>query len=155
MTTNIELLNKARIKGLKNLSIVCKDELTQIKLRPNLCVIINLADSNDESGGTHWTALFISPEMKPFYMDSFGVEMPQEVNTFLNPLRSKIGYSQIKIQNLHSVLCGLFSLTFLIYMTRKHRPQDSYFETFKQFLMEFNDNTKNNDKILMNLYKSL
>ena len=78
MTSNFELLEFAQKKNLGKISIICKDELTNIKIKPNLNIIINLSDA-DDSNGTHWTALYISHNLQPFYMDSFGAPPPKEI----------------------------------------------------------------------------
>ena len=68
MTSNFELFDFAQKKRLGKISILCKDELSKVKLRPNLNFIINMADS-DEGSGTHWVALFISHNLQSFYFD--------------------------------------------------------------------------------------
>jgi hypothetical protein len=155
MTSNFELLDYAKKKRLGKVSILCKDELSKVKLCPNLNFIINMADSDDGSG-THWIALFISHNMQPFYMDSFGAVPPKEILQYLKPLKRKIAYSQFAIQDIKSDQCGIFSLAFLLYMTKKHHLNESYLNTFEKYLKQFDlAEQENNDAILNNLYKSL
>jgi hypothetical protein len=155
MTSNFELLEFAQKKRLGKISILCKDELTKIKIKPNLNIIINLSDA-DDSNGTHWTALYISHNLQPFYMDSFGAPPPKEIIKYLKPLKRKIAYSQFAIQDLTSDRCGIFSLAFLLYMNKKHRLNESHLNTFEKYLKQFNlVEQDNNDAILNNLYKSL
>lgn len=155
MTSNFQLLEFAKKKHLDKVSILCKDELTKVKLRPNLNFIINMSDA-DDSNGTHWTALYVSHNMQPFYMDSFGAPPAKEVIKYLKPLKRKIAYSQFAIQDIKSDQCGIFSLAFLLYMTKKHRLNESYLNTFEKYLKQFDlAEQNNNDAILNNLYKSL
>jgi hypothetical protein len=43
MTSNFQLLEYAQKKHLGKVSILCKDELSKVKLRPNLNFIINMS----------------------------------------------------------------------------------------------------------------
>lgn len=155
MTSNFELLEQAQKKHLGKISILCKDELTKIKIRPNLNFIINMENSTD-GAGTHWIALYISHDLKPFYFDSYGAVAPKEVIKYLKPLKKQIAYSQTSIQDLKSDRCGIFSLAFLLYMNKRHKSQEGYIDTFERFLKYFDlDNQENNDTILNELYKNL
>ena len=155
MTSNFELLEFAQKKHLGKISILCKDELTKVKLRPNLNFIINMADSN-EGSGTHWTALFISHNLQPFYFDSYGAVPPKEIIKYLKQLKRKIAYSQFAIQDLKSDRCGIFSLAFLLYMNKKHKINETHLNTFEKYLKQFHlEEQENNDAILKDLYKSL
>jgi hypothetical protein len=155
MTSNFELLELAQKKHLGKISILCKDELSKVKIKPNLNIIINLSDSDDGSG-THWVALFISHNLQPFYFDAFGAICPTQIIKYLKPLKRKIAYSQFAIQDLTSDRCGIFSLAFLLYMTKKHRLNEPHLNTFEKFLKQFDLLTQeNNDYNLQELYKSL
>jgi hypothetical protein len=155
MTSNFQLLEYAQKKHLGKVSILCKDELSKVKLRPNLNFIINMSDS-DLGSGTHWCALFISHNLQPFYFDSYGAICPKEVVKYLKQLKRKIAYSQYAIQDLKSDRCGIFSLAFLLYMNKKHRITEPHLNTFEKFLKQFDlDEQENNDAILNDLYKTL
>jgi hypothetical protein len=155
MTSNFELLELAQKKHLGKISILCKDELSKVKIKPNLNIIINLSDSDDGSG-THWVALFISHNLQPFYFDAFGAICPTQIIKYLKPLKRKIAYSQFAIQDLTSDRCGIFSLAFLLYMTKKHRLNEPHLNTFEKFLKQFDlAEQENNDYNLQELYKSL
>ena len=155
MTSNFELLEFAQKKHLGKVSILCKDELSKVKLRPNLNFIINMADSTDGTG-THWTALYISHNLQPFYFDSYGAVPPKEIIKYLKPLKRKIAYSQFAIQDLKSDRCGIFSLAFLLYMNKRHKINESHLNTFEKYLKQFDlERQERNDSILHDLYKSL
>ena len=155
MTSNYQLLEFAQKKHLGKVSILCKDELSKVKLRPNLNFIINMADS-DQGSGTHWCALFISHNLQPFYFDSYGAVPPKEIIKYLKQLKRKIAYSQYAIQDLKSDRCGIFSLAFLLYMNKRHKSQESYIDTFEKYLKQFDlAEQDRNDSILKDLYKSL
>ena len=155
MTSNFQLLEEANKKHLPRINILCKDELAKVRLRPNINFIINMSDS-DEGSGTHWVALYISPDLRAYYMDSFGAICPKEIIAYLKPLKRKIAYSQTHIQNLSSDRCGFFSLAFLLYMNKRKKAQESYTETFERFLKYFDlDEQEHNDNKLKKLYASL
>jgi hypothetical protein len=155
MTSNFELLELAQKKHLGKISILCKDELSKVKIKPNLNIIINLSDA-DDSNGTHWTALYISHNLQPFYFDSYGAPPPKEIIKYLKPLKRKIAYSQTAIQDIISDRCGIFSLAFLLYMTKKHMLNEPHLNTFEKFLKQFDlAEQENNDYNLQELYKSL
>ena len=155
MTSNFQLLEFANKKHLHHINILCKDELTKVKLRPNINFIINMSDS-DDGAGTHWIALYISPDLRAYYMDSFGAVCPNEIIKYLKPLKRKIAYSQTHIQNLTSDRCGIFSLAFLLYMNKRKKVQETYTDTFERFLKYFDlDEQEHNDNKLKKLYASL
>lgn len=155
MTSNFQLLEFAQKKHLGKISILCKDELSKVKLRPNLNFIINMSDSNIGQG-SHWVGLFISHNLQPFYFDSYGAVPPKEIIKYLKQLKRKIAYSQFAIQDLKSDRCGIFSLAFLLYMNKRHKSQESYTDTFERFLKQFNlEEQERNDAILQIVYKSL
>ena len=155
MTSNFQLLEYAQKKHLGKVSILCKDELSKVKLRPNLNFIINMADS-DQGSGTHWCALFISHNLQPFYFDSYGAVPPKEIIKYLKQLKRKIAYSQFAIQDLKSDRCGIFSLAFLLYMNKRHRINEPHLNTFEKYLKQFDlERQERNDAILQIVYKSL
>ncbi len=155
MTSNFQLLEEANKKHLPRINILCKDELAKVRLRPNINFIINMSDS-DVGNGSHWVALYISPDLRAYYMDSFGAICPKEIIAYLKPLKRKIAYSKTHIQNLTRDRCGIFSLAFLLYMNKRKKAQESYTATFERFLKYFNlDKQEHNDNKLKKLYASL
>lgn len=81
--------------------------------------IINLASSNDGSGGTHWTCIRLE-KGNAMYFDPFGIPPPTEV---LNWIYKYIGHNHSKliintcdIQNINSNWCGQYCLSCLIAM---------------------------------------
>ena len=99
-------------------------------------------------GDQHWTCLFVKNK-KGIYFDSFGAIFPKEVKQFC----PNIIYNHVTIQSLNSVLCGYFCLYFLYYVTNKYKNNNIY--TLNNFTALFNDDEKQNNKILQTLIKQI
>lgn len=107
MTTSIELFALAKKLNIKVDHILFKDQLSQIKFRPDLSIIINMSNSNHE--GTHWVALYCSNDVS-IYCDSFGVIPPIEV---INFVLTKLVFSDFQTESLTGINCGQLALYFL------------------------------------------
>ena len=78
------------------------------KTKLNECGILNLDSSGD---GTHWVLWFKKGKNK-FYFDSYGVQPPSELITYL---KSPIFYNSERVQQNGEMFCGhlcLFTLKF-------------------------------------------
>ena len=74
--SDIEIKKILDDRDIKINGIYMKDQLPhQLKIG---FYVVNLASSNDGSGGTHWTCFYYYPSMS-IYFDSFGKVPPVEV----------------------------------------------------------------------------
>lgn len=126
-TSNFDLERIASKIGLE-LNIICsKDELQnylqaakqQLKQKKFLTCIINLADSTQP--GTHWVALYCNMQagnLQAWYMDSYGVVPPLEIEVFCEALSPSSSYYNSKqIQSMRQGHCGQFCIVFLKFMS--------------------------------------
>ena|SRR3990167_4894395 len=106
MTNNdiIELVQLLIPQG-KFDGVVRKD---QLKINgPGHFAIVNL-ENTGKGNGTHWVACGFA-EKKPWYFDSFGLGVPEEINKVLGA-ESEIAHCLLQIQSDSSSLCGLFAV---------------------------------------------
>jgi hypothetical protein len=113
--------------------------------------VLNMMDEFKENGelspGSHWIALYIDPNYNAFYYDSFGFPPPISILNYCKKTKKRIAYNSRCIQNINSSVCGLFALTFLVYMCRKP-PQQTSLERFEKFVDLFSDDVEKNATIL-------
>ena len=90
--------------------VFSKNNLPRIK---DGTYVINLDDKYIK--GTHWISLLIDRNFA-IYFESFGLEyIPQEV---LNKVRDKsVTHNIFRIQDKESVMCGLYCVAFIEYMS--------------------------------------
>ena len=103
-------------------------------------VIFN-TDKHNESG-SHFVAIFCNKN-KLFYFDPFGKKCTNKyIKKFIvKHLKDrKCFYNATPIQNIKSLFCGLFCLSFII-SENKQIP-------FKKYLFSFSKNNKLNDSIV-------
>lgn len=119
--------------------------------------IINMADKEQENGGTHWIALFIpsfhNKNKNIAFMDSFGFIPPLSVINWLKSSslhNHKIAYNTKQIQNINSGGCGIYSLFFIDFMSRLNK-NISIEDGIEEFGDLFDDDNKKNLTILKSL----
>ena len=150
MLTNFELLD---IAGRMNIDCIdgCyyKDELVLHRLTPNKGYVINLANSDDENDGTHWTCLYSRKNennlIEYIYFDSTGMAYPEEVKQFTN--QPKIPYNKKNIQPSYNDACGFFILAFLYWINVYENRTNILYLDCEGFLAMFDDMNENVDLI--------
>ena len=128
-----QLRNLAKRMSVPLKYVVFKSQLEDMLLGYNTPYIINLENEYGEDGrpndGSHYTALQVQKnnkgEVKPCYMDSYGVAPPTEVLEFVG--RKHIPYNTKCIQSIMSSVCGYYCLAFLYFLNKfEHRSCDIY-----------------------------
>jgi hypothetical protein len=125
-----------------DIKIIMRNETD--KITNNTYFIVNL----DTTGnlGTHWVGL-ITTNTNAYYCDSFGVLPPQELYNYLLDNYKNVYYNSTQYQDDKSSACGLFAMSFLIFMI-KNKFNQTKFNTI--FCKMFNyKNLKQNDKIVV------
>jgi hypothetical protein len=153
LLSNFDLEKKAKYYRIPNWNgVVMKDQLPDRLITGGW--IINMENKYDKSGqlndGSHWIALHIDPNYNAFYFDSFGFPPPISVLNYCKRTKKRIAYNSRTIQNINSSVCGLFSLTFLVYMCRKNASETSL-QRFEKFINLFSDNVGKNAEILRDI----
>jgi len=153
MLNNVQVKDLASRMGIRLESVCFKSELKDMKMKPNMCYIINLEDEFDENGepndGSHYTCFQYNKYPKKdcrdeyVYFDSFGIAPPQEVLDFCGV--PQMPHSIIDIQSLMSNACGWYCLSFLYWINVfPGRSMDLYRDA-ETFTLLFNDLNKTND----------
>jgi hypothetical protein len=143
--SNIELFKICEFYNISPLKVCMRDELP--KKRENGNFIINLEPSS--MIGSHWIICTVN-HREVMYIDSFGAPPTLETIKFIN---GPYGYNQFIIQDLKSSDCGFFCVAFLLYM--KLNYQKDFYETANNYINMFVDDTRKNDNILKNYFKSV
>ena len=105
-------------------------------------IIVNTEKSNHPGG--HWVALLLQKDCS-FYFDSFGLPVLEEdIFNYLERCYKKITYNLQCIQDIESVSCGLYCISFV-----KHVHS---IKTFTSFIKNFSlDHLKSNDLKVLHL----
>ncbi len=89
--------------------------------------IINMDRQN--SSGTHWVAYFNSPKFKQvLYFDSFGLTPPKEIEKYLRTSGKKIMLNSAQIQANKSIMCGYYSMYWIIELNKGRDLYDVLYE---------------------------
>lgn len=132
-TTNEELIQAAQQLKIPLRAIRFKDQLKE--LRPKFgAYIINMANSDDHSGGTHWIALLLGKQnghARGCYFDSFGLPAPVELREFAKEFNiNDLICSNVQIQSINSGWCGEYCIDWLNEMTHGHGSFEDKFEKY-------------------------
>ena len=131
--------------GLKGFRIFSADsDQMKRKIPKTISGICNQGDL--DTGGTHWVAFYNGANQKyTIYYDSFGQPPDPRLLRYLKTSgKQVIGLSSIH-QALDSKACGYYCIFFLKAMNKGQSPAE--------FLSQFSDNEKKNEKILSTFFK--
>ena len=146
--SNIDLEDIARHMKLPIIGVFSKDQLP--KRHQAGSYYINMQD-HDKGDGTHWVLVRIFDKHDCIYFDSFGVDMPTSVRTFLSPFK-RVPYNTRDIQDLTSDHCGLFCVSCDYFFRYKANPKLSPIDNYDNFLNAWSPYTKENDKLLKHYF---
>lgn len=135
-----EIINYSGVPGF--LGVFARDTLPS-GINEGESMIINLNKANQ--GGSHWVAVYCGADYCE-YFDSFGIIAPPEIRKMCYTSGKPAIYSTNSIQNINSILCGYYSIYFIL---MRNLGVDMY-DIIYQF--EIN-NDKKNDKVLMKQLK--
>jgi len=144
LSTNTELIEACVRNYIPINYVVYKDQLQDMPVKQG-AYIINLANSTDKNGGTHWVCFWIEKK-KCVYFDPFGIHPPESVVKYTQRFQSMMSSKQI--QNEYSGICGYFVLYFLWYMTHTRRQQPDPFKRAEEFNSLFSSDPKDNLELL-------
>jgi hypothetical protein len=148
MLSNFDLEDMAEKDGLDLIGVYSKNKLPTSRRVGSY--VINMEDAED-GNGTHWVAFKIFENGKCCYFDSFGVIYPKDVGDFLSVFKP-IATNNRPIQDINSIKCGYFCLSFIKYFNNFNLKNDVY-EAYDDFLNCFSNDPKKNDKIVTELLK--
>ena len=107
--------------------------------------IINMDDR--QGPGTHWVVMNIQTNIIE-YFDSFGLNCPMEVVYLSNNLRLNYIYNSTQYQNLFSVLCGYYCIS---YIHESHKGKQ-YYDIIEPFS---HTNTNYNKQLITNYFQNI
>ena len=138
--TNIEICN--HLKYEKTFLGCFPSNKTPTILKYPCSIILNTEKSGES--GEHWIGLYLE-KYHSFYFDSFGLPvLEDDIFNFLKKKYKKVIYNKHCIQDISSVSCGLYCISFV-----KHVNSE---KSFKKFLKHFSINDlKQNDMKVLNL----
>jgi len=107
--------------------VFSKDQLKG-KIKKHELGIVNFDDVG--GSGTHWVAYFNSPQSKyAYYFDSYGLPPPEEIKKYLKTSGKQIMFNTSMMQQLNSVLCGIYCVDIL----KKLNRGDDFYEAIHSF----------------------
>ena len=120
------------------------DELPYHQNLP-LNIIVNTDPSYKP--GTHWICISIKKNGEGFYFDSFGLPpLKKEIVDFLVTKCKRWRFNQVSLQNITSKTCGHYCVLFIIFKCQNL--------TNENFISQFKDDTIENDKKMLAIFKN-
>jgi hypothetical protein len=124
-------------------------------------------ENSNEGEGTHWVLAKIydddsrdeDRDMKEthkvgaLYFDPFGLDMPKEIETFLNPFKP-IPYNNRQIQSINTSECGWYCIS-CDYALEHKKNDETYLEDFEKYFALRSDEPSKNLKLLKSFFKPL
>jgi hypothetical protein len=133
MTTDSDLFTLAKRLKIPLMAVVNKDRLHEFKPKARTGWIINLEDS-DDGGGTHWTALWLDDKCS-VYMDSFGIDPPNDVLQFAKRWKKDIIVSRDEIQDIMDGGCGQYAILFLYIANKLASKPEKALKTYQSIFL--------------------
>ena len=130
-TNNIELMNYAKMLGIKNFYYVMRDEMDRLPKDAKfpLTVMTNIHTSNQP--GVHHNCFYICDSNRYFF-DSYGLAPTKEVEKYMGHGE----HSTFRLQEDNATYCGQLSLYFLYLMNHGK----SYYDVILSLKNELENN---------------
>lgn len=148
--SNFDIDDILRRNGVHLVYIGYKDKLIETPLQVG-SYVINLADSHDGTGGTHWVSFFIeliNDVHHVVYFDPFGLAPPEIIKHYIQKIDDDIIYNTEQIQNENSSICGWFCLYWVYYMNKMKKQEKNIYKRYKLFLKLFSSRPEDNRTLL-------
>ena len=110
--SNFDLINWVKQLGIKHFRGVFSRDRLPDEINHKEVGIVNL--DTHTGPGTHWVCYRNIDNHLCEYFDSFGLIMPDEIQSYLRTSGEKLIYSSDEIQERDSVLCGYWCLYYLL-----------------------------------------
>ena len=166
MLTDVQLRSMATAMRVPLEAVCFKDQLP-VPLKYNRSYIVNmnseLTADGDENSGSHWVAFQIEKhegEVRPMYVDSFGVGPPTEVSDAVFAFcGKKLPWSSKDTQSMAADSCGYYSLAWLHFVNASQYRRGHIYTDTEGFLDMFVDlnvdhDFKRNEFILKHFFRS-
>lgn len=105
--------------------------------------IINLSPISEP--GIHWVSLYIDENGSGEYFDSYGLKPTNKCILHFIKFHCKIcSYNKRQLQHINSIMCGLYSASYIVHKLMKKSLQD--------FCKMFGKNTYINDIVIEKIF---
>lgn len=109
--SNVDILNWVKHLGINHFrGVFSRDNLPR-QIHKRECGVVNLDDL--DGPGTHWVC-YRNIGKNCEYFDSFGLDIPTQIQSFLSTSGKTIIYPSDELQERSSVLCGYWCLYYLL-----------------------------------------
>ena len=162
--TNTQLMDLSKRMHVPLHGVYFKSELIGMKVKHNVCYIINIQDELDENGrendGSHYTCLQsnknVNGKVENIFFDSYGVPPCDEILKFLNV--KHVPYNTVDIQSLQLSFCGWSCLAFLYWINVYEKRTGSLYHDCESFTELFEDlnkssNHKHNEFVIKSFFR--
>jgi len=146
MLSNIQLSQMAQNNNIQLDDVIYKSDITNIKKKKNMNLILNLDNGN---GGTHWTC-YIKRGDNHIYFDSFGAIYPDIVKQYCNN-STKLCHNAYICQDLKTETCGYYCFGLIHYIENN---KGNVYDLANAYINLFESNTKKNNKILQDYFNN-
>jgi hypothetical protein len=164
MLTNFDIERIANKLKLPIVGVFSKDMLPEKRIIGSY--YINMENKND-GDGTHWVLAKIYDDdsrdedddvkevhkVGALYFDPFGLDMPKEIERFLNPFKP-IPYNNRQIQSINTTQCGWYCLS-CDYALEHKQNDETYLEDYEKYLALWSDRPEQNLRLLKTFFKPL
>lgn len=140
-----QIENALRGLNAKTVGVFAADRIP-ISLSFPSAIIINTQEH--WKSGQHWVALYINKFGYGFYFDSYG--LPPYISYHVDRIKKnckRYDWNQNQLQGYDTKVCGQYCVVFLYYMQEG--------KSIKNFNKLFSNSYKENDKLVIKLYKKI
>lgn len=155
--SNFDIGNVLERNGIPLVYIGFKDKLIGTHLQVG-SYVLNMADSDDGTGGTHWICFLverINGIHHVVYFDPFGLDPPEIVKKYVSKIDDDIVYNNEQLQNENSSICGWYVIYFIYYMNKMKQQEQDIYKRFRLFLRLFSTRPEDNRTLLKEYLKPL
>ncbi len=112
-------------------NVFAADELSKAARKVPRFMIVNTDPISKP--GQHWVAIFVNRRNEADYFDSFAESPPPLIAEYLRHFKN-VNYSQHKLQDELTFLCGLFAYFFIAHRCQGYKMRDiSNFFSFSDY----------------------
>lgn len=134
-----------------------RDKLRETPLQVG-SYVVNTAESDDGTGGVHWTAFLIEKIdgiHHVVYFDPLGAAPPAEIKMYVRKIDEDVWWNNEQLQNENTAICGWYVLYWVWYMNRRRQQTRSIYTRYRQFLRMFSTRVEDNRRLLQEYLKPM
>lgn len=155
--TNFDIQDVLERNGTPPVYIGYKDKLREKPLQVG-AYVVNTAESDDGTGGVHWTAFLIERidgVHHVVYFDPLGHPPPAEVRNYVRKIDENVWWNSEQLQNENTSICGWYVLYWIWFMMMKRKQTPSIYTRYRNFLSMFSKEVEKNRALLQEYLKPM